>query len=248
MRPLVLMPSDVKQVDSQPFHAVGEKYINAIKFSAQLQPLLVPAIGSDECDSHLDRLLDLANGLFLTGSVSNVSPSRYHSSDSPMDPDFQRDATVFPLISRAIERRIPILAICRGIQELNVACGGTLHTALHEQPGNLDHREPVGESKEIKYGPAHEVSIHPGGILASIIEERRFRVNSLHGQGIAELGANLNVEATAPDGVIEAISLPGHFVLGVQWHPEWAHEKSPQSTAIFRAFGRAVTQQTDEFG
>jgi len=248
MRPFVLVPSDVKPVEGHPFHCVGEKYINAVAHGAGVQPLLIPAIGagqdlsSMESLTDIDRLLDIAGGLFLTGSTSNVEPSRYgdDTSAAGMKQDTQRDSTVFPLIERALQRKMPILAVCRGLQELNVAFGGSLHRAVHEQPGVADHREPEGVPREQMYAAAHDVLVTQGGVLERIVKTPRFSVNSLHGQAINQLGAGLTKEAVSPDGVIEAVSMSGHFVLGVQWHPEWEYAENPQSKAIFAAFGVAV--------
>ncbi|MCZ6500953.1 MAG: gamma-glutamyl-gamma-aminobutyrate hydrolase family protein [Gammaproteobacteria bacterium] len=247
MKPLVIVPSDVKKFGEHPMHCAGEKYINAVSHGADILPMLLPAIGdgedlvSLERQIDLDQVLDLADGLLLTGSISNVDPVRYGKAPAPeMNKDGQRDATVFPLLEKAIERRLPILAICRGIQELNVALGGTLYSAVQDVNGFNDHREPGGVPREQMYELAHEVTVCEGGLLESILGCGSFMVNSLHGQGIAEVGQGLRVEATAPDGLVEAVSLPGQFVLGVQWHPEWAYEENRQSQAIFAAFGKAV--------
>jgi putative glutamine amidotransferase len=248
MRPIVLVACDVKPAEGQPFHCVGEKYINAVAHGAGVQPLLVPAVGAGQdlasLEAHMDvdHLLDLAQGLFLTGSTSNVEPGRYGTEVIPgtMKQDTQRDSTVFPLIQRAMARQMPIFAVCRGLQELNVAFGGTLHHAVHEQPGKHDHREPADVPREQMYAPAHEVQVTPHGLLMDIVKLARFQVNSLHGQAIDRLGAGLQVEAVAPDGVVEAVSMPGHFVLGVQWHPEWGWADNPQSVAMFAAFGAAT--------
>ena len=248
MRPLVLVPCDVKPVEGHPFHCVGEKYINAVSHGAGVQALLVPAIGegqdlqSMEQQTDIDGLLDLAQGLFLTGSVSNVEPQRYGNTSAPLDikQDRQRDSTVFPLLKQALARRMPILAVCRGIQELNVAVGGTLYHAVHEQPGYADHREQDGVSRDQMYAPVHDVDVVACGLLEKIVASQCFAVNSLHGQAIAQLGPGLRAEAISKDGVIEAVSIEGQFALGVQWHPEWAFAENPQSRAIFAAFGEAV--------
>ena len=247
MKPVVVIPSDVKKVALHPTHCVGEKYIHAVSHGADILPLMLPAIGrgedleSLERQVDLDQVLDLADGILLTGSVSNVDPVRY--GEAPvlgMSLDEQRDTTVFPLLQKAIERELPVLAICRGIQELNVALGGTLHSAVHTLDDFDDHRETDGVPREQMYESAHEIEICTGGLLEEILGPGRFMVNSLHGQGIANLGQGLRVEATSPDGLIEAVSLSSHFVLGVQWHPEWAFVDNVQSRMIFKAFGQAV--------
>ncbi len=135
-----------------------------------------------------------------------------------------------------------MLAICRGFQELNVAFGGTLHQHVQEIPGRADHRENKDAPLEAQYGPAHPVEVAAGGRLAQMLRERSFAVNSLHSQGIDSLAPGFFAEAIAPDGQIEAISLPAAkgFLLGVQWHPEWAWSDNPVSREIFAAFARAL--------
>jgi putative glutamine amidotransferase len=224
---------------------VGEKYIDAVAAGAGAIPVLVPALGP-ELD--LSSLLSACDGLLLTGSASNVEPHHYGGpASSPgtlHDPN--RDATTLPLIPRAVAAGLPVLAICRGFQEMNVAYGGTLHQRLHEVPGHLDHRDDETLPLEAQYGPAHEVLLEPGGVLRKIAGSDRLQVNSLHWQGVRELGGDLRVEARAPDGVIEAFRVadsPG-FALGLQWHPEWQFEKNPFSRALFAAFGEASRQRT----
>ncbi|MCB1693553.1 MAG: gamma-glutamyl-gamma-aminobutyrate hydrolase family protein [Pseudomonadales bacterium] len=249
MKPIVLIPSDVKMIGLHPYHVVGEKYINAASHGTGAMPLLLPALGegmdmpSLASLMDLDQILDLVSGIMLTGSVSNVDPIRY-GEDRPegMEMDLQRDDSVFPLLERALDRRMPVLAVCRGIQELNVALGGTLHRRIHEVPGYNDHREPEGVPREEMYGPAHDVEILPGGRLETIFTKRKFRVNSLHGQGIKQVGPRARTEAIAPDGVIEAISCDSHFVVGVQWHPEWEALTNPESRELFAAFGDAMRE------
>jgi putative glutamine amidotransferase len=226
------------------FHLVGEKYIEAIAVGARAMPVLIPALGSG---IDLPTLLEACDGLLLTGSASNVEPHHYGGPASEPgtlhDPD--RDATTLPLIPRAVAAGLPVLAICRGFQEMNVAYGGTLCQRLHEVTGNLDHREDESTPLDVQYGPAHDVLLEPGGVLRSIAGRDRLQVNSLHWQGIGTLGRNLDVEARAPDGVIEAFRVadaPG-FALGLQWHPEWQFAKNPFSSALFAAFGEASRQR-----
>jgi len=156
--------------------------------------------------------------------------------------DETRDATTLPLLRAAIQSGKPVLAICRGFQELNVALGGSLHQHLHEIPGRLDHREPAGVGRDAEYAPAHSIAIVPDGVLARLSGMTDARVNSLHHQGVDRLAPGLMAEAHAPDGQIEAFSMPGAkgFLLGVQWHPEWAFGADPLSRAIFREFGAAL--------
>jgi putative glutamine amidotransferase len=161
--------------------------------------------------------------------------------------DPNRDATTIPLIPQAIAAGVPVLAVCRGFQEMNVAYGGTLHQRLHEVAGLSDHREDESAPLEVQYGPAHEVRLEPGGRLRAIAGRDRIVVNSLHWQGIDLLGQGLTVEARAPDGVIEAIGVAdaSTFALGVQWHPEWQFEKSEFSRALLAAFGEACRRRAE---
>ncbi len=248
-KPLVLIPCDVKRVGIHPFHCVGEKYINAVAHGAGVWPLLVPAFGSGEDleplsgQVDLDGLLALADGVFLPGSVSNVAPPEYGEPDDPaILLDVQRDALALPLIRRTLTLGIPLLAVCRGLQELNVTLGGTLHPRIHEQPGLMDHREDAEAARADQYRPAHPVKLTAGGQLEALFGTSEIQVNSLHGQGIRDLAPTLAVEGLAPDGVVEAVSCPSQssFLLGVQWHPEWRFRDDPHSVALFRAFGEAA--------
>jgi putative glutamine amidotransferase len=189
-------------------------------------------------------LLGSVDGLLMTGSPSNVAPKRYGGT-APRDgvlQDERRDATSLELLKAAVETGVPVLSICRGFQELNVAFGGTLHQHVHEVEGRSDHREDKTAPLDVQYGPAHAVQITDGGLLARILSERRIEVNSLHSQGIDRLASRLHADAVADDGQIEAVSMPGarSFVLGVQWHPEWEWAKNAASRAIFAAFGDAL--------
>jgi putative glutamine amidotransferase len=247
--PLIGIPADRRLVGKHYFHMVGEKYIDAVAAGAGAIPVLVPALGP-ELD--LSSLLGACDGLLLTGSASNVEPHHYGGPASLPGTlhDPNRDATTLPLIPRAVAAGLPVLAICRGFQEMNVAYGGTLHQRLHEVPGHLDHRDDETLPLEAQYGPAHEVLLEPGGMLRKIAGSERLQVNSLHWQGVRELGADLCVEARAPDGLIEAFRVadsPG-FALGLQWHPEWQFEKNPFSRALFAAFGAASRQRASAAG
>ena len=239
--PLIGIPADRRLHGKHYFHMVGEKYIEAVAVGARAVPVLVPALGSD---LDLPSLLEPLDGLLLTGSASNVEPHHYGGPASAPGTlhDPNRDATTLPLISRAIAAGLPVLAICRGFQEMNVAYGGTLHQLLHEVAGHGDHREDESAPLEVQYGPAHEVLLEPGGALQKIAGQDRLQVNSLHWQGIRTLGQELVVEARAPDGVVEGFRVnnaPG-FALGLQWHPEWQFADNPFSSALFAAFGEAA--------
>jgi putative glutamine amidotransferase len=241
--PIVGIPCDRRMLDDHPFHVVGEKYIEAVRLGSGAAPLLIPSL---EPPIDIDTLLRSVDGFLFTGAVSNVAPKHYggHPPRPKTLLDEARDATTLPLMRAAEQAGLPMLCICRGFQELNVAFGGTLHQHLHEVEGFSDHR--AGERKrnlDRAYGPVHDVEVAPGGVFARILPGvNRFAVNSLHGQGIDRLAKPLRIEAKAPDGAIEAVSMgaaPG-YLLGVQWHPEWKFAESDVSKAIFKSFGEAI--------
>ncbi|TXD45132.1 gamma-glutamyl-gamma-aminobutyrate hydrolase family protein [Xanthomonas campestris] len=248
MVPLVGLPTDRSLHGPHPFLAAGEKYVRAVVEAAGAQPVLLPSLQPPlDAGAWLQRL----DGLLLTGAVSNVEPHHYSDEPSwegnPHDP--ARDATSLALIPKALARGLPVLAICRGLQEVNVALGGRLHQRVHEVPGLADHREDRSAPLDTQYGPAHPVQLQPGGWLAAMSDTAQVQVNSLHGQGIATLAAGLVVEATAPDGLIEAFRGPGPgFLLAVQWHPEWRVTQHPFYRAIFQAFGEACRQYAAQRG
>lgn len=244
--PLIGIPACVREMDGHPFHTVGEKYITGVGLGAGGLPLLIPALGAAFDPRDLVRRLD---GLLITGSPSNVAVDLYGGppdrADSPQDP--KRDATTLPLIRAAVEDGLPLFCICRGIQELNVAFGGTLHTQIHEQPDTFDHRAPTGDM-DFRYGPRHPVELAADSEIARLVGSRRIEVNSLHWQAIDRLGQRLVVEGRAPDGVIEAVRVADarSFALGVQWHPEWKVLENPVSVALFRAFGEAARRRAEQ--
>jgi len=231
-------------VGAHPFHMVGEKYARAVMEAAGAAPLLIPALAEE---LRFDELLERLDGLLFTGSPSNVEPHRYQG--PPSDPgtlhDPARDATTLPLVRKAVAAGVPVFGICRGFQEMNVAFGGTLHQKVHEVQGFLDHRDDDTQPLEVQYGPAHDVTLEPGGVLRSLATSDRVQVNSLHSQGIERLGGELAVEARAPDGLIEAFRVADapSFALAVQWHPEWQVMSHAFSRALFAAFGKAAAQR-----
>jgi putative glutamine amidotransferase len=237
-RPLVLVPACNRMIGLHPFHIAGQKYVDAVRLAGCL-PLVVPSAQAHE----LDELLDHADGVFLTGSPSNVHPRHFdelvHDTQLPLDPT--RDDWTLPLIPKALARGIPLFAICRGFQETNVALGGSLHQAVQEQSGLMDHRADDEQPVDVQYGPSHPVQVLPGGLLDMLIGAGEIQVNSLHGQGVKRLAPGLRIEATAPDGVVEAFTRPDApgFNLGVQWHPEWKARENPVSMKLLRAFGDA---------
>jgi putative glutamine amidotransferase len=243
-RPLIGIPADRRMVGAHPFHMVGEKYARAVIDAAGAAPLLIPALAEE---LGFEELLERLDGLLFTGSASNVEPQHYQGPPSAPGTlhDPARDATTLPLIRKAVQAGVPVFGICRGFQEMNVAFGGTLHQRVHEVPGHLDHRDDESQPLEVQYGPAHDVTLEPGGVLRSLAAGERIRVNSLHNQGIERLGDALAVEARAPDGLIEAfrVCAAQRFALAVQWHPEWRVMANPFSRALFAAFGRAAAER-----
>lgn len=243
-RPLIGIPADRRLLGHHYFHCVGEKYIAAVAEGAQAVPVLIPSLG-DGLEAH--ELLADFDGILLTGSPSNVEPHRYNgpASDPGTLHDAYRDATTLPMIPRVIEAGLPLLAICRGFQEMNVAFGGTLWQKLHEVQGYQNHREDHDAPLDEQYGPAHDIELAPDGLLARLSGEQRLKVNSLHSQGVQTLGKGLVVEARAPDGVIEAFRAADapSLALGLQWHPEWKFKDNPFSRALFAAFGEAARER-----
>jgi putative glutamine amidotransferase len=249
--PVVLVPACNRMLGQHPFHVAGQKYVDAVRLAGAL-PLVVPSASREE----LDALLDLADGVLLTGSPSNVHPSHFgqpvHDDTLPLDP--ARDDWTLPLIPKLVARGMPLLAICRGFQEVNVALGGTLHQAVQEVDGLADHRSRSEDPVEVQYGPAHPVHLAPEGLMARALgtlgRPADIVVNSVHGQGVSRLAEGLNIEARAPDGLVEAFSIGGHpqgpvFQLAVQWHPEWQAASNPVSMALLRAFGLACQDYRD---
>jgi putative glutamine amidotransferase len=242
--PLVLVAADAKEINGIPWQAVTETYLAAIVHGAGAIPLILPSLGP-EID--LAALLAKVDGVLLPGSVSNVHPTRYGVAPSPRahPHDEKRDAVTLPLIAGAVRHAVPLFAICRGMQEMNVALGGTLIAEVHEAPGRHDHRAPDVPDRDRRYAIRQDVTVAAEGKLAAILGAGIIRVNSLHRQAVDRLAAPLAVEATAPDGTVEAVSVKDSvtFAIGVQWHPEyWVRTDAP-SQKLFSAFGRAVRQR-----
>ena len=245
--PLVGIPACVKPINTSQFHAVNDKYIAAVATAGGALPVVLPALG-ERYD--MDDLVDRLDGLLFTGSPSNVEPHRYDGPPSAEGTlhDPLRDATTLPLMRTAIAQGVPILCICRGIQELNVALGGTLHQLVHAVDGKMDHRSNKALPPEQRYFPSHAVGLAADGYLRALLADRptEVQVNSLHAQGIDRLAPGLSVEATAPDGLVEAVRVADArgFAVGVQWHPEHPLVLSGAlSQALFGAFARAVAER-----
>ena len=242
-QPIVAVSTDVRQFENYTWHAAPRQYLEAAISVAGVLPVLVPSFG-ERLD--LESLIARIDGVMLTGSKSNVDPTLYGGEateeNGPYDRD--RDATTVPLIRLAIERGVPLLAICRGLQELNVALGGTLVSEVQEMDGRRDHRAPEAESQDARFALAHHVEIVPGGKLAAVLGDARIDVNSLHRQAIGRLAPGLTIEATADDGTIEAVSIDGaaSFALATQWHPEYWVGSDAASSRLFAAFGAALRE------
>lgn len=237
--PIVITASDAFVHNDASWSGSPTSYLSALAAVGCL-PAQLPVI-----DDPLDPapLLDVAAGVLVTGARSNVHPPLYgaEATEEAGPYDLRRDGSTLPLIRAALERGLPLFCICRGLQELNVALGGTLHAELHEVAGRDDHRSPPQPDLDARFALKHDVEVVPGGKLAPIVGAGAVRVNSVHRQGIDRLGAGLTVEATAPDGTIEAVSVDGArtFAIGVQWHPEHWVRSDPPSRALFEAFATA---------
>lgn len=239
---VVAVPADFRIFDGIAWHAMQNQYVNAALKVADVLSFIIPAF---ETGNDPDAILDRVDGLLVSGSASNVHPALYgapvREEDGPFDTG--RDATSLPLIRRAIERGIPMLAICRGIQELNVALGGTLQTEIQEQEGVWDHRKPDTPDRDAAFAIRQSVIVREGTCIARHLGlAGEIQVNSLHRQAIAQTAPRLQVEAAAPDGTIEAVSVidAKAFAVGVQWHPEYWAETDAPSRHLFTAFGDAV--------
>ena len=247
-RPIVLVPACQRQLGNHVWHMAQDKYLQAVLLGAGCMPLVLPAFGAD---TDLDTVLGIADGILLTGAASNLDARLYGEEIRfpELPQDSARDATTLPLIRAALAQKIPLLAICRGFQEVNVALGGTLHQALHTVANMQDHRENILDPLERQYAPAHRVRLTPGGLLSRMLGgESEMMVNSLHGQGVARLADGLSVEALADDGLVEAFAVAGadSFAIAVQWHPEWQITSNPQAIRLFGAFGQACRDYREQ--
>lgn len=244
--PLIGVSGCRKELDGIDFDCAGRKYTRAIEQGCDAVPLIIPTTGDA-----LDRqsLIGRIDGLLFTGSPSNVEPHHYKGDESAQGTlhDPKRDATTLPLIREAVDAGVPILCICRGIQEFNVAFGGTLYQRVQDEPEKIDHRANPDIDLPLRYDPVHTIDINPQGIFKDIVGCLKAEVNSLHAQGIKRLAEPLLWEAKAPDGMIEAVSVKqaGAFAIAVQWHPEWKVLENPFYLSLFKAFGQACREYMD---
>jgi putative glutamine amidotransferase len=254
IRPLIGVNADVRDVNGFDMIGTGYKYISAVVEGAGGIPVMIPTIGDARTGGlyHVEDVVNRLDGLVLTGGRANVEP--HHYGGQPFRPDTLRDplrdSTTLPLVRHAVERGLPLFGICRGIQEINVALGGSLHPYLWELEGVNDHRMPQTEVMANRFALRHPVHLSEGGLFAEIarragIEGNEVMVNSLHGQAIDRVANGLAVEAVSDDGVIEGVSMPGAsgFVVGVQWHAEYKIETHGFNWALFDAFGHAARRR-----
>ena len=239
-KPLIWLPACHRHLDlNDPggYSVLADRYALAVT-ALGLQPVLFPMAEAED----VPCLLPIVDGVLLTGSPSNVEATHFGAtalSTDLLDP--RRDKLTMRLVRESLEREVPIFGVCRGLQEMNVALGGSLYQTLHEQPGMMDHREPVDAPLEVQFAERHDVLLEPGSQFAEWAGGPRACVNSLHGQGIKRLGEGLVAEAHAPDGLVEGVRVNGAqtFAYGVQWHPEWHHDRHPFYERTLRAFAAA---------
>lgn len=223
-------------------HSTGLRYVDAVKKFTNGIPILIPSYINNE---DLDQLLSKIDGLVLTGGRANIEPHHFGGEPFPPDEpiDVGRDDIVLKMIPKCVYLGIPIFGICRGIQEINVAYGGTLHYRIHLLPDKNDHRMPRGDDVTIKeiFTLKHRIDFIKDGYFSDLIKKESCLVNSLHGQAVDIIADNLRIEARSDDGIVEAISISNHpsFAIGVQWHAEYEPEKNELNKCLFREFGKA---------
>jgi putative glutamine amidotransferase len=239
-RPVVLMSMGTQERKGHAYQVMTHKYIDPLFDIAGCVPLLAPTC----CGTRdLQQYLSMVDGIYLTGAGSNIDPALYGQENLTPDKGQDRDRDLFdlPLIRAAIARGLPIFAICRGMQEINVALGGDINQKVYAEPGYDDHREDSDDPVDVQYGPSHKVRLVSGSWLQTLLGSEEIQVNSLHGQALDRLADGLEALAYAEDGLVEAIHAPAlpQFTLAVQWHPEWRAADNPDSVKIFQAFGDA---------
>jgi putative glutamine amidotransferase len=251
-RPVVGVIANAHRVENRfQTQMVGERNLRAVTDVAGALPLMFA--GSPEI-TDIGALLDVVDGVILTGARANVHPTRFktepHERHEPYD--IHRDDVALALTEACVARGVPIFGICRGLQEMNVAFGGSLHPEIRDIPGRMNHRMPRLENGEIHPDPTvvfadrHDVHLTSGGTFAKLLGCETIRVNSLHGQGILEPGERVVIEGIAEDGTIEAIRIADatSFALGVQWHAEYDPQRNPINRKLFEAFGEALKAHT----
>lgn len=241
---MVWLPADHRLLgddpgQQMPFLMLGDKYARAVKVAAKAQPVMFPLADPEQ----IDELLALVDGVMLTGSPSNVHPTQFGQdvADPSLPLDLVRDELTLALVKACVREGVPLLGLCRGFQEINVALGGSLHQRVQAVPGLMDHRESKGAPYDVQYAPSHPIALAPGSVFEAWAGGPEVMVNSLHGQGIHQLAPGLEALGRAPDGVVEAVGVKGarNFAYAVQFHPEWRCVENPFYRAIFEAFGDA---------
>ena len=241
-KPLVWLPACHRNLDLDDpggYSVLADRYALAVT-QLGLQPVLYPMAQAED----IPCLLPLVDGVLLTGSPSNVEATHFGATALATDLlDPRRDQLTMHLVREALAKEVPLFGVCRGLQEMNVALGGSLYQSVHGEAGMLDHREPEDEDLAVQFAERHDVLLEPGSCFAEWAGGTRARVNSLHGQGIRRLGEGLVAEARAPDGLVEGVRVAGasSFAYGVQWHPEWRHEQHPFYQRTLEAFARACS-------
>ena len=244
---MVWLPADHRLLgvgsQAMPFLILGDKYARVVKESVGAQPVMFPLADA----AQVAQLLALVDGVMLTGSPANVHPSHFGEdvADSSLPLDPQRDALTLELVRACVAQSVPLLGICRGFQEINVALGGSLHQGVHALSDMLDHRDQPEQPTEVRYAASHPVQLVAGSCLAQWAGSDSAQVNSLHGQGINQLAQGLRALAYAPDGLVEAFELrdAANFACAVQWHPEWRTAEVPFYAAMMNAFGQACQRR-----
>ena len=243
-KPVVLMSMGAQERGGHEYQVMTRKYIAPLVEISGCVPILAPTCFGP---GDLDQYLDLVDGVYLTGAGTNIDPALYGQENLTPNKVQDRDRDLFdlPLITKALERGLPLFAICRGMQEWNIVSGGDMYQKVYAETGFHDHREDSADPVELQYAPVHTVRMVPDTWFAKLMRDAQMPVNSLHGQGVKSLGKGLEALAHAEDGLVEALHAPGYpqFTLGVQWHPEWQASKNPYSTRIFKAFGAACSQR-----
>jgi putative glutamine amidotransferase len=247
-RPLICVTANAMESAERrrPLHATGVRNVESLLSMVDCIPVLLPPVGAAVDTVELVSRMD---GFVLPGGRANVEPHHYGGPDFPPDEpiDPGRDAIVLPLVRACIAAHVPVFGICRGIQEINVALGGSLHYRIHQVPGKSDHRRPQREdvTQEEVFRLNHMVKLTAGGLFQSLTGHDEMMVNSLHGQGVDRLGDGLVVEAVSADGVIEGLRYNDdtQFIVGVQWHAEWQPAEHALSAALYSAFGEAARKR-----
>ncbi len=245
MKPLIGVIGNAFIVnDSYPVQGAGTSNLQAIAELTGATPVIVPSMGyAGELAIDLDTFAPHFAGFLFTGAFPNVHPEEYNETPTEAHGTFDRDRDrlALPLIRHCVARQIPILGICRGFQEFNVAFGGALYPEIRDLPGRMNHRMPPDGSLDEQFALRHLVQFEKGSVFTDIFKTDAIMVNSLHGQGVKTLGDCVCAEGFAPDGTQEALRIKNaDFALAVQWHPEWQAADNPSSRALFSAFGAAV--------